>query len=113
MSLKKAVSQFKYKLSQNDIITIPKVFGIVPREKRLIIYTVLNEEIINIDQKNKYTADFKMDSSLLATKKNELISLTTEDENLHSFIYVHFDGRLETEINVSSPKYDFHKNYND
>ncbi len=54
-----------------------------------------------------------MDSSLLATKKNELISLTTDDENLHSFIYAHFDGQLETEINVSSPKYAFHKNYND
>lgn len=54
-----------------------------------------------------------MDSSLLATKKNVLIALTTEDENLHSFIYVHFDGQLETEINVSSPKYDFHENYND
>lgn len=86
---------------------------IIPREKRVIIYTVLNEEIINTNQKNNYPTNFKADSSLLATKKNELISLTTEDENLHSFIYVHSDGRLETEINVSSPKYDFHKNYND
>jgi hypothetical protein len=86
---------------------------IIPREKRVIIYTVLNEEIINIDQKNKYPVDFKMDSSVLASKRNELVTVTTEDENLHSFIYVHSDGRLETEINVSSPKYDFHKNYND
>lgn len=85
----------------------------VTRESRVIVYTVLNEEIINIDQKNKYPVDFKMDSSLFATKQNELIALTTEDENLHSFIYVHFDGRLETEINVNSPKYDFHENYND
>ena len=86
---------------------------IIPREKRVIIYTVLNEEIINIDQKNKYPVDFKMDSSVLASKRNELVTVTTEDENLHSFIYVHSDGQLETEINVSSPKYDFHENYYD
>jgi hypothetical protein len=54
-----------------------------------------------------------VDSSLLAMKRNELVTMTTEDENLHSFIYVHFDGQLETEINVSNPKYDFHENYND
>jgi hypothetical protein len=86
---------------------------IIPREKRVIIYTVLNEEIINTNQKNKYPANFQVDSSLLTAKRNELIALTTEAENLHSFIYVHFDGRLETEINVSNPKYDFHENYND
>lgn len=86
---------------------------IVPRESRVIVYTVLNEEIINIHQKSNYLTDFKVDSSLLAMKRNELVTMTTEDENLHSFIYVHFDGRLETEINVSSPKYAFHKNYND
>jgi hypothetical protein len=86
---------------------------IIPRDKRVIIYTVLNEEIINIHQKNKFPADFMVDSSLLATKKNELIALTTEDENLHSFVYVHSNGELETEINVCNPKYAFHKNYND
>lgn len=86
---------------------------IIPRERRVIVYTVLNEEIINTNQKNNYPADFKVDSSLLAMKRNELVTMTNEDENLHSFIYVHFDGRLETEINVSSPKYDFHENYND
>ena len=86
---------------------------IIPRKRRVIVYTVLNEEIINIHQKNNYPADFKVDSSVLASKRNELVTMTTEDENLHSFIYVHFDGRLETEINVSSPKYDFHENYND
>lgn len=86
---------------------------IVPREKRVIVYTVLNKEIINSTQKSNYPANFQVDSSLLTAKRNELIALITKDENLHSFIYVHFDGRLETEINVSSPKYDFHKNYND
>lgn len=86
---------------------------IIPRERRVIVYTVLNEEIINTNQKNNYLTDFKVDSSLLAMKRNELVTMTNEDENLHSFIYVHFDGQLETEINVSSPKYDFHENYND
>jgi hypothetical protein len=86
---------------------------IVPREKRVIVYTVLNKEIINSTQKSNYPANFQVDSSLLTVKRNELIALITEDENLHSFIYVHFDGRLETEINVSRPKYDFHENYND
>lgn len=86
---------------------------IVPREKRVIVYTVLNKEIINSTQKSNYPANFQVDSSLLTAKRNELIALITEDENLHSFIYVHFDDRLETEINVSNPKYDFHENYND
>jgi hypothetical protein len=86
---------------------------IVPREKRVIVYTVLNKEIINSTQKSNYPANFQVDSSLLTAKKNELISLTTDDENLHSFIYAHFDGQLETEINVNSPKYDFYENYND
>lgn len=86
---------------------------IIPREKRVIIYTVLNEEIINTNQKNYYPNDFKADSSLLTAKRNELIAMTTEDDNLHSFIYVHIDGRLESAINVSSTKYAFHKNYND
>jgi hypothetical protein len=86
---------------------------IVPREKRVIVYTVLNKEIINSTQKSNYPANFQVDSSLLTAKRNELIALTTDDENLHSFVYVHFDGRLETEINVNSPKYDFHENYND
>jgi hypothetical protein len=85
----------------------------VPRERRVIVYSVLNEKIINTNQKNKYPTDFMVDSSLLTAKRNELIALTTEEENLHSFIYVHFDGQLETEINVSNPKYDFHENYND
>ncbi|MEY4522477.1 MAG: hypothetical protein RIT10_1662 [Bacteroidota bacterium] len=86
---------------------------IVPREKRVIVYTVLNKEIINSTQKSNYPANFQVDSSLLTVKRNELIALTTEDENLHSFIYVHFDGRLETDINVGNPKYDIHENYND
>ncbi len=86
---------------------------IVPREKRVIVYTILKKEIINSTQKSNYPANFQVDSSQLTAKKNELIALTTEDENLHSFIYVHFDGQLETEINVSNPKYDFHENYND
>jgi hypothetical protein len=86
---------------------------IVPREKRVIVYTVLNKEIINSTQKSNYPANFQVDSSLLTAKRNELIALITEDENLHSFIYVHFDGRLETDINVGNPKYDFHENHND
>lgn len=46
-------------------------------------------------------------------KKQKLINFTTEDENLFSIIYIHFDGKLETKINVKCPKYDFHENYND
>ena len=32
-----------------------------------------------------------------------------EDENLFSTVYIHFDGKLKTEINVKCPKYDVHK----
>jgi hypothetical protein len=47
---------------------------IVPREKRVIVYTVLNKEIINSTQKSNYPANFQVDSSLLTAKRNELIA---------------------------------------
>jgi hypothetical protein len=32
---------------------------------------------------------------------------------LYSFVYIHHNGDIETEINVKRPKYPFHKDYND
>jgi hypothetical protein len=86
---------------------------IVPREKRVIVYTVLHDEIINHVQRKEYPDDFEVDHTEIQEKRSECISLTTESKNLYSFVYVHAHGKIETEINVDRPKYPFHKKYND
>ena len=85
---------------------------IVPREKRVLVYSVLNKEIINENQKKEYLEKFNEDIAKIQEKRNECISLTTEKENLYSFVYVHINGEIETEINVIKPRYSFHEKYN-
>ena len=89
------------------------LYFIVPRQKRVLIYTVYQQKIINEKQKTLYPTTFIVNPKEIIKKKQELINFTTEDENLFSIVYIHFDGKLETEINVKCPKYDFHENYND
>jgi hypothetical protein len=86
---------------------------IIPREKRVIVYTVLHDEIINEVQKKEHPDAFKADNSEIQEKRRECISLTTESENLFSFVYVYASGKIETEINVNRPKFAFHEKYND
>lgn len=86
---------------------------IVPREKRVIIYSVVKNEIININQSQLYPNDFQADVLILNSKRLELIGETSEIENCYTFIYVHTNGELEIEINVERPKYNFHEKYND
>jgi hypothetical protein len=86
---------------------------IVPREKRVIVYTILHDKIINYVQKKEYFNDFKADFTEIQEKRIECISLTTESKNLYSFVYVHAHGKIETEINVVRPKFAFHEKYND
>ena len=86
---------------------------IIPKEKRVLVYSVLQEEIINDIQKQEHPIDFKEVPTKIQEKRNECISLTTEKENLYSFVYVHVNGEIETQINVIRPKYPFHEKYND
>jgi hypothetical protein len=86
---------------------------IIPKEKRVIMYSVLHEEIINDNQKKEYQEKIKVNTTKIQEKRNECISLTTEKENLYSFVYVHVNGEIETQINVIRPKYPFHEKYND
>jgi hypothetical protein len=86
---------------------------IIPRERRVIVYTVLHDEIINDVQKKEHPNDFKADITEIQVKRIECISLTTDKENLYSFVYVHTNGKIETEINVVKPKYAFHEKHND
>lgn len=86
---------------------------IVPREKRVLVYNVLNDFIINNLQKEEYPNDFKVAISEITKKRNESLLLTTEIDNFYSFVYIHPNGDLETEINVKRPKYPFHEEYND
>jgi hypothetical protein len=85
---------------------------IIPREKRVIVYTVLHDQIINDVQKKEHPNDFKVDNSEIQEKRSECISLTTESENRYSFVYVHANGKIETEINVDRPRYPFCEKYN-
>ena len=85
---------------------------IIPKEKRVIMYSVLHEEIINDNQKKEYQEKIKVNTTKIQEKRNECISLTTEKENLYSFVYVHDNAEIETEINVIRPKYPFHEKYN-
>ena len=85
---------------------------IVPREKRVVVYTILHGEIVNQILKKEHSVDFKENPTKIQEKKIECISLTTNKENLYSFIYVHANGEIETEINVVRPKFAFHEKYN-
>jgi hypothetical protein len=86
---------------------------IIPREKRVIVYTVLHDEIINEVQKQEHPDAFIADNTEIQEKKIECISQTTESENLYSFVYLYANGEIETEINVVRPKFNFHEKYND
>jgi hypothetical protein len=85
---------------------------IIPNEKRVLVYSVLHEEIINDNQKKEYPESFIVDIAKIQEKRNECISLTKEKENVYSFVFVHANGEIETEINVIRPKYRFHERYN-
>lgn len=85
---------------------------IIPKEKRVHVYSVLHKEIINDNQKKEYPEKFNVDIAKIEEERNACISLTTEKENVYSFIYVHSNGEIETEINVIRPKYPFHEKYN-
>jgi hypothetical protein len=85
---------------------------IIPKEKRVLVYSVLHEEIINDNQKKEYPESFIVGIAKIQEKRNECISLTTEKENVYSFVFVHANGEIETEINVIRPKYPFHEKYN-
>jgi hypothetical protein len=85
---------------------------IIPREKRVIVYTVLHDEIINEVQKKGHPDAFKADNREIQEKRSECISLTTESENLFSFVYLYASGKIEMEINVIRPRYPFCEKYN-
>ena len=86
---------------------------IVPREKRVIVYTILHGKIVNHIQKQEHSVDFKEDLTKIQEKRSECISLTTESENLYSFIYLNANGKIETEIDVDRPRYTLHEKFND
>jgi hypothetical protein len=85
---------------------------IIPKEKRVLVYSVLNKEIINENQKKEYPEKFNEDIAKIEEERNACISLTIEKENVYSFVYVHANGEIETEINVIRPSYPFHEKYN-
>ena len=85
---------------------------IIPKEKRIIVYSVWKNEIINEHQKKDNSLKFSTDTNEVAKLRNECLSSMDNNTNLHSFVYVYNDGKLEKEINVEKPKFNFHPNYN-
>lgn len=86
---------------------------IVPREKRVLSYYVLEGVIINENQRLNNPELFNFSLSRLVRLSYECILNTTEKENLYSFIYIHPSGEFETEMNSSRPKYQMHPRFND
>jgi hypothetical protein len=84
---------------------------IEPKENRRIVYSVLTDKIINDKQKNTYPTKFKVDTVEVAKARNECLAEMNDTDNLNAFIYVHSDGKIEKEINVLKPKYQFHPDY--
>ena len=85
---------------------------IIPKERRVTVYSVLDNQIINNKQKESYLNDFGAAAKNIVTKRNDCIMKMSNTDNLHSFVFVHKSGNIETQINVSHPKYDFHRGYN-
>ena len=84
---------------------------IIPIEKRITTFSVLNSEIINDKQKQSYIEDFKADINEIVKKRIECSELMSDKNNLFSYVYVHKNGAIEKETNVSKPKYTFHLDY--
>ena len=86
---------------------------IIPKENRVIVYSVLNDLIINSKQLLNYPTQFQVDALALAKIRTDCLDATSETENVYSFIYIYSCGKIDTEINVKWTKYDLHPAYND
>ena len=85
---------------------------ILPKEKRVVIYSVVDGEIINSNQRKTAKKQTFPDQDSILAVKNSYLDQLTEKENLFLFIYAMLDGKIEFETNVSKPKYPFHTDYN-
>jgi hypothetical protein len=85
---------------------------IIPRTQRLTVYSILDNKIINETQKQAFENGFRVDSAEIASARIKCLDAMNDADNLHSFVYVHMDGRLETETNATKPKYAFHPDFN-
>jgi hypothetical protein len=85
---------------------------IIPKTQRLTVYSVLDNKIINYKQKQAFENSFRIDGAEFASTRMKCLDTMSDADNLHSFVYVHQDGRLETETNATKPKYKFHPDFN-
>lgn len=86
---------------------------IVPKERRVNVYSVLNNEIINARQKENHPNEFKVNVEEVNIKRQECFLQMSDENNKMSFVYVHQNGAMGIETNVTEPKYEFHKEYNE
>lgn len=85
---------------------------VLPKELRIIVYNVLDSQIINSKQKQIYPDRFQVEPTLVRSIRRQCLDEMDNTNNLWSFVYVHLNGEIETEINVISPKYELHPEYN-
>lgn len=85
----------------------------IARKERILMYNVFNNVIINYKQKLNLGEAGKVDSTEISKKRMECLLDMVDTNNLYSFIYIHHNGNIESEINVKESKYDFHLEYND
>ncbi len=86
---------------------------IIPKERRVIVYSVYNGKIINEAQREQLSDFALADISEVNLARLKCIDLTTDTDNKFSFVYVHQDGRIETELNVWIFKYPQDPHFND
>lgn len=85
---------------------------IIPKELRVIVYNVVDQQIINSKQRQNHLSFVQAEPTLVRNKKKECLTEMDNAGNFWSFVYVHHNGLIETEVNVKTPKYQFHADYN-
>ena len=56
---------------------------IIPIEKRVIVYSIAEDKIINIKQKSSFPGEFNANISEITQKRNECVSQMSNENNLH------------------------------
>ena len=68
-----------------------------------VVYLGLKE--LNSEEVSKILNNDKIKMKILAIRQ-DCFNKTIKNQNLYSFIYVHTDGEIEIDVNVSKSKYE-------
>jgi hypothetical protein len=79
--------------------------SILPVEHRVIVKTIHQGKELNSEEVSKILNNDKIKMKILAIRQ-DCFNKTIKNQNLYSFIYVHTDGEIEIDVNVSKSKYE-------